>query len=259
MSELEQAVRAAYEGHRQRLREKFLKGGLAGFLDYEIVELLLTLGTPRRDCREAARLALKEFRTFRAVMEADPLELQKIKGIGPKNIFGLKLVHEVARRYLKDCIIKRPVCKSSREVFDYLYYSLRDLRIEVFKVLFLNTKNQVLEEKTLFEGTVDSSAVYPREVIKQALKYEASSLIFVHNHPSGDPEPSSCDRDITRDLVFACAVMQIRVLDHIIIGNNCYYSFADEGLIEKYQSHFYSVNFCRQPAKKWLHKKRTSG
>jgi len=98
-------------------------------------------------------------------------------------------------------MIKRPVCKSSQEVFDYLYYSLRDLKIEVFKVLFLNTKNHILEEKTLFEGTVDSSAVYPREVIKQALKYEASNLIFVHNHPSGDPEPSSCDREITRDLV----------------------------------------------------------
>ncbi|HPB59055.1 MAG TPA: DNA repair protein RadC [Candidatus Saccharicenans sp.] len=238
-------ARPSQAGHRQRLREKFLKGGLAGFLDYEIVELLLTLGTPRKDCQEAARLAIKEFKNFRGVMEADPLDLQKIKGIGRQNVFGLKLVQEVARRYLKDCMIKRPVCKSSQEVFDYLYYSLRDLKIEVFKVLFLNTKNHILEEKTLFEGTVDSSAVYPREVIKQALKYEASSLIFVHNHPSGDPEPSSCDREITRDLVFACAVMQIRVLDHIVIGNNCYYSFADEGLIEKYQTHFYNVSLAR--------------
>jgi len=245
MPELDYLQKNSFAGHRQRLRDKFLKGGLVGFLDYEIVELLLTLGTPRKDCREAARQVLKEFKTFRGVMEADFQELQKIRGIGPKNVFGLKLVHEVARRYLKDCMMKRPVCKSSQEVFDYLYHSLRDQKVEVFKVLFLNTKNQILEEKTLFEGTVDSSAVYPREVIRQALKYEASSLIFVHNHPSGDPEPSSCDREITRDLVFACAVMQMRVLDHIIIGNNCYYSFADEGLIEKYQSHFYSVNFCR--------------
>lgn len=245
MAEDIEQPRLPQAGHRQRLREKFLKGGLAGFLDYEIVELLLTLGTPRKDCREAAQLAIKEFKSFRGVMEADPLDLQKIKGIGPQNVFGLKLVQEVARRYLKDCMIKRPVCKSSQEVFDYLYYSLRDLKIEVFKVLFLNTKNHILEEKTLFEGTVDSSAVYPREVIKQALKYEASSLIFVHNHPSGDPEPSSCDREITRDLVFACAVMQIRVLDHIVIGNNCYYSFADEGLIEKYQTHFYNVSLAR--------------
>ena len=134
--------------------------------------------------------------------------------------------------------MSRPVCHSSREVFDYLYHALRELRKEQFKVIFLDTKNQILEEKTLFEGTVDSSAVYPREVIRDALRYEASSLIFVHNHPSGDPEPSSCDREITRDLVFAAHVMQIKVLDHIVIGNNRYFSFADQGLIEEYNLMF---------------------
>lgn len=102
----------------------------------------------------------------------------------------------------------------------------------------MDTKNRVLEERTLFEGTVDSSAVYPREVIRDALHYEASSLIFVHNHPSGDPEPSFCDKEITRDLVFAAHVMQIKVLDHIIIGNNRYFSFADQGLIEEYNLMF---------------------
>ena len=134
--------------------------------------------------------------------------------------------------------MSRPVCHSSREVFDYLYHALRELRKEQFKVIFLDTKNQIIEEKTLFEGTVDSSAVYPREVIRDALGCEASSLIFVHNHPSGDPEPSLCDREITRDLVFAAAVMQIKVLDHIVIGNNRYYSFADRGLIEEYSRTF---------------------
>ncbi len=103
------------------------------------------------------------------------------------------------------------------------------------KVLFLDAKNQILEEKTLFEGTVDSSAVYPREIIRDALRFEASALVFVHNHPSGDPEPSLCDKEITRDLVFAARVMQLKVLDHIIIGNNRYFSFADQGLIEEYE------------------------
>lgn len=222
-------------GHRRRLREKFLLGGLDSFLEYEIVELLLTLGTPRRDCKEQAKEALREFKTLSGVLEASPHELQKIRGIGPHNIFGLKFIHEVSRRFLRERMMRRPYCRSSREVFDYLYHAMRDLRKEKFKVLFLDAKNQILEEKTLFEGTVDSSVVYPREIIKDALRFEASSLIFVHNHPSGDPEPSACDKDITRDLVSAARLMQIKVLDHIIIGNNCFFSFSDHGLIEEYE------------------------
>lgn len=221
-------------GHRERLRQKFLKGGLSGFLDYEIVELLLTLGTPRRDCRQAAKRALKEFKSFRGVMEASDRDLERVPGIGRRNVLGIKLIHEVSRRFLKDRMMSRPVCHSSREVYDYLCHALRDLRTERFKVLFLDAKNQVLEEKTLFEGTVDSSAVYPREVIKDALRYEASAMIFAHNHPSGDPEPSLCDREITRDLIFAAQLVQIKVLDHIIVGNDRYFSFADQGLIEEY-------------------------
>jgi DNA repair protein RadC len=225
-------------GHRDRLRQKFLNGGLAGFLDYEIVELLLALGTPRRDCKQPAREALREFKTFGGVLEARPEDLQRIPGIGSRNVFGLKLIHEVSRRFLKDRMMSRPVCHSSQEVYDYLCHALRDVKRERFKAIFLDPKNQVIEEKTLFEGTVDSSAVYPREVIRDALRYEASALIFAHNHPSGDPEPSLCDREVTRDLVFAARVVQIRVLDHIIIGNNRYFSFADQGLIDDYDLMF---------------------
>ncbi len=222
-------------GHRARLREKFLVGGLKGFLDYEIVELLLTLGTPRRDCKKQAKEAMKRFRVLRRVLEADDGELQEIEGIGPHNVFGIRLVQEVSRRFLKEKMLSRPACHSSKEVFDYLYHSLRDAKTERFKVLFLDAKNYILEEKTFFEGTVDSSAVYPREVIKAAVRFGASSLIFVHNHPSGDPEPSESDREITKELVFATTIMQIKVLDHIIIGNNRYFSFADQGLIDEYE------------------------
>jgi DNA repair protein RadC len=222
-------------GHRWRLREKFLKGGLKGFLDYEIVELLLTLGTPRRDCKQQALDALKRFKVLRRVLEADDDELQGITGIGPHNVFGIRLVQEVSRLFLKEKMMSLPVCHSSKEVYDYLYHSLRDSRTEKFKVLFLDAKNYILEEKTVFEGTVDSSAVYPREVIKAAIRYEASSLIFVHNHPSGDPDPSESDREITKELIFAANIMQIKVLDHIIIGNNCFFSFADQGLIDDYE------------------------
>ncbi|MEE9502329.1 MAG: DNA repair protein RadC [Candidatus Aminicenantaceae bacterium] len=222
-------------GHRGRLREKFLNGGLQGFLDYEIVEILLTLGTPRRDCKKQAKEAMERFKILRRVLEADEAELREIKGIGPHNVFGIRLVQEVSRRFLKEKMLSRPVCHSSQEVFDYLYHSLRDAKTERFKVLFLDAKNYILEERTFFEGTVDSSAVYPREVIKAAVRFGASSLIFVHNHPSGDPEPSESDREITKELVFAMSIMQIKVLDHIIIGNNRYFSFADQGLIEEYE------------------------
>lgn len=223
------------QGHRQRLQKRFLKGGLHGFLDYEVVELLLTLGTPRRDCKDLAKQAMRKFKMLRRVLEASEDELQEIAGLGPRNIFGIKLIQEVSRRFLREKMMSRPVCHSSQEVFDYLYHSLRDADKEKFKALFLDAKNRIIEEETFFEGTVDTSAVYPREILKNALKCNASAVIFVHNHPSGDPEPSESDREITKELVFAAGTMQLKVLDHIIIGNNRYFSFADRGLIEDYE------------------------
>ncbi|GAG56058.1 unnamed protein product, partial [marine sediment metagenome] len=142
------------EGHRKRLREKFIKGGLAGFHDYEIVELLLTLGSPRKDCKPQAKEAIKRFKTLRGVLEAPSEELQQIDGIGPHSAFGIKLVQEVAREFLKEKIIDKPIYKSSQEIFDYLYYSMRDLKKELFKVIYLNSQNQIIEIADLFEGTV---------------------------------------------------------------------------------------------------------
>ena len=229
------------EGHRKRLRQKFIKSGLKGFHDYEIVELLLSLGTPRKDCKQQAKEAIKKFKTLRGVLEAPPEELQQIDGIGAHSAFGIKLIQEVAREFLKEKIIDKPIYKSSQEIFDYLYHSMRDLKKEVFKVIYLNSQNQIIETQDLFEGTISSSSISPREVIESALKYNAASLIFVHNHPSGDPEPSQSDKEITRDLVYAGSIMRIRVLDHIIIGNNRYFSFAGEGLIEEYEMDFLNL------------------
>jgi DNA repair protein RadC len=118
---------------------------------------------------------------------------------------------------------------------------MRDLKKEVFKVIFLDGKTQIMEIEDLFEGTLNSSSIYLREVMKSAIKNNAANLIFVHNHPSGSPEPSGSDEDVTKDLVFAGNLMQIKVLDHIIIGDNKYYSFADEGLIEEYNLRFLSM------------------
>lgn len=229
------------EGHRRRLREKFIKSGISGFHDYEIVELLLTLGTPRKDCKQQAKEAMRKFKTLRGVLEAPMEELQEVKGIGPHNAFGIKLVQEVAREFLKEKILEKPICKSSREIFDYLYHSMRDLKKEVFKVIFLDGGNKIIDIEDLFEGTLDTSSIYPREVMKSAIKNNAVGLIFVHNHPSGNPEPSQSDGDITEDLVFAGNSMQIKVLDHIIIGDNKYFSFADDGLIEEYNLNFLSL------------------
>ena len=228
-------------GHRKRLREKFIKSGLEGFHDYEIVELLLTLGLPRKDCKPQAKEAIKRFKTLRGVLEAPPKELQQIDGIGPHSVFGIKLVQEVAREFLKQKIMDKTIYKSSQEIFDYLYHSMRDLKKEVFKVIYLNSQNQIIEIVDLFEGTIDSSVISPREVIEGAIKHNAVSLIFVHNHPAGDPEPSQNDKDVTRDLVYAGAIMRIRVLDHIIIGNNRYFSFAGEGLVEEYELDFLKI------------------
>jgi len=228
-------------GHRKRLREKFLKSGLTGFHDYEIIELLLTLGSPRRDCKEPAKAVLKKFKTLRAALAASPEELQQVEGIGPHSAFGIRLVREVAAEFLRQRIVDKPVYKSAKEIFDYLYHSMRDLKKEVFKVIYLNSQNQIIDIVDLFEGTVNSSSISPREVMEAAIRNNAVSLIFVHNHPSGDPEPSRYDKEVTRGLVFAGSIMQIRVLDHIIIGNNRYYSFAGEGLIEEYELDFLNL------------------
>ncbi|MFC1941007.1 RadC family protein [Chloroflexota bacterium] len=122
-----------------------------------------------------------------------------------------------------------------------LYHSMRDLRKEVFKVIFLNSQNQIIDISDLFEGTINSSSVSPREVVESAIKNDAASLLFVHNHPSGNPEPSKSDKELTKDLVYAGAIMRLRVLDHIIIGGNRYFSFAGEGLIEQYELDFLNL------------------
>jgi len=247
------------KGHRKRLREKFIKSGLAGFHDYEIVELLLSLGTPRKDCKPLAKEAIKRFKTLRGILEAPPQELQQIDGIGPHSAFGIKLVQEVAREFLKKKILEKPFYKSSQEVFDYLYHSMRDLKKEVFKIIYLNSQNQIIDTADLSEGTVNSSSISPREVIEGAIKYNAVSLIFVHNHPSGNPEPSANDKELTRELVYAGKIMRIKVLDHIIIGDNRYFSFAGDGLIEEYELDFLNLKLRgTSEAKRRLYKAKLS-
>ncbi|MBW1818227.1 MAG: DNA repair protein RadC [Deltaproteobacteria bacterium] len=225
-------------GHRERLRRRFMEGGLERFSDEEVVEFLLTLGTPRGDLKLPAREALKRFGGLSAVLSASMAKLKEIKGIGPKNALYLKLVHQVARRYLEDRAENGAFFGSSKAIFDYLFHSMRDLKREVFKVLFLNRKNQLIQNQDLFLGSIAGSAVYPREIVRLSLEYNAAALVFVHNHPSGDPSPSPEDRRLTRDLVWAARLMMLQVLDHIVIGHNTYYSFADQGLIRQFEGEY---------------------
>jgi len=221
----------ANKGHRQRLRDKFLKSGLDGFHDYEIIELLLTLGTPRSDCKQPAKDVLKKFGSLKAVLEADPKDLKIIKGIGDKNVFGLKLSQDVARRYLSDRIIDKDYAQSSNDIIEYLQHNLRDKNKEIFMVIYLNGRNQIIKMDELFKGTLNTSAVYPREVVKRALNNNAAALVFVHNHPSGNPNPSQDDISITKKLKEAALAIDVSVHDHLIIAGNDVYSFADHGLI----------------------------
>jgi DNA repair protein RadC len=221
------------EGHRQRLRERFLNAGLDGFQDYEVIELLLTLGTPRKDCKDMAKAALSRFKTLQGVMEASSHELCEVDGIGPKNSLGLKLIKAVSDRYLEKKLINKSPVNNSKELFDFLYHSIRDKTREYFKIIFLDSKNRVISTETHSKGTLTASSVYPREVVDSALRHKAAALIFAHNHPSGDPKPSPEDIAITRQLVFSGKVMGITIHEHIIIGDNCYYSFADQGHIAR--------------------------
>lgn len=217
------------EGHRMRLRDRFLKSGLGGFHDYEVIELLLTLGMPRKDCKDAAKAALSRFKTLQGVLDASPADLCQVAGIGPINLFGLKLVPAVSKRYLKQQLEGKKALTNSRELFDYLNHTIRDKNRECFVAIYLDAKNRVIADETLFTGTITASAVYPREVVVAALAHTAAAVIFAHNHPSGDPAPSPDDMAITRKLVQACGLMGITVHEHLIIGTEGYFSFADHG------------------------------
>lgn len=223
-------------GHRQRLRDKFLEMGVESLSDAEVIELLLTFGTPRTDCKQPARSALKKFGNLPAVLDAHPNALRKIKGLGPKNIFALHFIQGVARRYLRQRIRGKTYISSSSDVADYLIHAMRGLEHEIFMVVFLDAAHAVIDTEILSEGTITVNTVYPRELIKAALSHNAGALIIAHNHPSGSLTPSNQDEKLTRTLYLGCKLMQINLLDHLIIGaGETVYSFADHGLMATIQ------------------------
>lgn len=225
-------------GHRKRLRERFLAGGLAGFHDYEVIELLLTLNTPLKDCKDTAKALLKEFKSFQAVLEADVDDLCRVPGVGPVNSLGIRLIKAVADRYLETKVIERDVVNNPDDLVDYLNHTIGFKGREHFVGIFLDAKNRVLASEILFSGSLSASAVYPREVVIKALQHQAAAVIFAHNHPSGDVTPSASDKDITRKLLFALGVVGIAVHEHLIVGSQGIYSFAAQGLMARFQKEF---------------------
>ena len=219
------------KGHRKRLRERFLQGGLDGFLDYEIVELLLTLGTPRKDCKPVAKEATKKFGGLRGVLEATPEELRQIKGLGTHNIFGLKFFQALSTHYAKEKLPKRITFGSPQVVATFLQEKIGREKKEHFYILALDSRNNLIKMNNVSIGTLDASLVHPREVFKEAIQASAAKVIIAHNHPSGDSEPSEGDLVITNRLVEAGRILEIEVVDHIIVTSNNFLSFKKRKLL----------------------------
>lgn len=223
-------------GHRERLRRRFNKDGLSGFNDYEVIEYLLTLAHAQGDCKDIAKSATRRFKGVRGVLDASPRELLQIDGIGEVTATTIKFARALAEYYyLEQALPEKTPLANSAAVVDYLKVSLGALDRESFWALCLDAQNRPRAWETLFKGSISSSVVYPREVFKLALEHDAPNVIIAHNHPSGCVDPSEQDRQITRDLVLAASYMDVRVLDHIIIGANEHYSFADHGLMQEYR------------------------
>lgn len=224
---------SASDGHRERIREKYLKGGYKGFLDYELLELLLTFAIKRRDVKPIAKRLLERFSTIENVIKADHSSLKEIKGIGNFTCILLNLIGDISTKIYENKLEKKDLISvGNKEILlAYLRGSIGFNSAEQFVVLFLDTQNRIIETMTLFSGTLDRSIVYPREIIKYIIKYEAKSVVFAHNHPSGVSRPSQSDIDITKKLFTGLKEFDIKLIDHIIITKNDYYSFLENGII----------------------------
>ena len=220
------------EGHRGRLRNRFLMSGLSGFQDYEILELLLTYVIVRKDCKAIAKELLEKYGDLYTLLRQSPEELEKNKYITERTAIFFKMLFSIIERQLYLKIHNEKITISSNvQLLDYLKFSLLNREIEVFKVLFLNTQNELLKEEELFKGTIDRSTVYIRELIKKILNYNAKSVILVHNHPAGSLRPSQADIALTRKVKEIFEGIEIRLLDHIIISEKGYFSFLEGGIL----------------------------
>lgn len=220
-----------YHGHRSRLRARFNEVGGDALPDYELLELVLFRSIPRRDVKPLAKDLIRRFGTFAEVMAAPPQRLAEIGGLTPNVIADLKLVEAAARRIAKGAVAKRPVLSSWSAVIDYCRTAMAFAEREQFRLLFLDKRNALIADEVQGSGTVDHTPVYPREVVKRALELSATAIILVHNHPSGDPTPSSADIRMTREIIDVAKPLGIAVHDHIIVGREGHASLKGLQLI----------------------------
>jgi DNA repair protein RadC len=218
-------------GHRDRLRLRARKGGLEALPDYEVLELFLFRTFPRGDIKPRAKALLARFGDMAGVLGASLDELQTVPGIGEAAALDLKLMHEGAVRQMRAGLRKRTVISSWSALLGYVRVMLANEAREQFRVLFLDKKNQLICDEQLGQGTVDHAPVYPREVMRRALELSASSLILVHNHPSGDPSPSHADIEMTKQIIEAGRTLRISVHDHLVVGRDGVASFKALGLM----------------------------
>lgn len=217
--------------HRQRLRARFMQSGSASLPDYELLELVLFRAIPRRDVKPLARQLMDQFGDFNRVITAPEARLREIAGIGDAVIVELKILEAAAQRMARSKILRQHVISSWDALLDYCHTVMAHRETEQFRVLYLDRKNCVIADEEQGKGTVDHVPVYPREVAKRALELNASALILVHNHPSGDPRPSQSDIDMTQQVLAACNALGLTLHDHLIIGKSSEISFRSEGYL----------------------------
>ena len=218
-------------GHRERLRERFLKGGAAGLHDYELLELLLFRAIPRRDVKPIAKMLLRRFGSFAEVVSAPPERLKEVGYVGDSVVAELKIVEATAVLLAKQSMTKRLELGSFAQVLDYCRGAMAYRETEEFRVLFLDKKNGLIADEVMGQGTVDHTPVYPREVVRRALALNASALILVHNHPSGDPTPYTADVTMTETIASLAKPLGVRLHDHLIVGRNGHASMRAMKLI----------------------------
>ncbi|APE28453.1 RadC family protein [Aurantiacibacter gangjinensis] len=218
-------------GHRARLRQRLLEGGAEALADYEVLEYLLFGALARGDTKPQAKALLARFGTLAGVLNADPSALKQVKGVSEASVGQIKIAALVARRMARSEVQDKPVLGSWQALLDYLAIDMAHLTVERVRVLYLNAKNRLLLDHHVGDGTVDEAAIHPREVIKRGLDLGASALILVHNHPSGNPQPSQADIQITKRIAEAGRPLGIMVHDHVIVGSEGHASLRAKGLI----------------------------